>query len=536
MNPRAALTQLANLVAEDLAVGKLGPNARLVADALEQRPELVVDLIDLLFTESGRKRRKQRLIDALAFMIEQSLEFLRYQLERKRPEATTILNRARGLILTSGQSGAVDAAVVMLVLSQFTSARIDVGEDLRTMMGELVERAGVSQSAISNSDPREDFTSHLFTLAEGLDFNPFQIYGHIIERMESFPDEHRLSLIGAFLQSGDVRMREVAIGGLFDHAASVRQEVAAGLEACAQRGLVSPQMLRRMISVRNWLPEGDRPVLDNAIKMCRQKGITCAAVPETNLVDLFCSAFDGAGAHSVFVTLKEGRKHGVASLLMKFNEGVRDAWANCGISKRDVKSLFDQIDTQLEIFRCTLDYVRTAAGHFLAVGLEAGHMPPFGLLEFTERVGLSNLHPAQLDVSELVRSLYEELPANAREAAYIDSVVRTNEGIDVESYDFFNSWFEDDAGLDNILSKKRQTRAKKIGRIFTEILEKRRLKWAESCAWVALALKSAPKGMETSDWYSFAILAHEILGERPVADFALLQMIADASISAYDSS
>ena len=48
---------------------------------------------------------------------------------------------------------------------------------------------------------------------------------------------------------------------------------------------------------------------------------------------------------------------------------------------------------QVDIFPASLDYVRTAAAHALAVNLRSGVMPPFAMIDFLETAGLQGSNP-----------------------------------------------------------------------------------------------------------------------------------------------
>ena len=90
------------------------------------------------------------------------------------------------------------------------------------------------------------------------------------------PDEHRAVMAVALLFSGEAAAVEASIGWLLDPAKSVRQSMANALGDAARKGKVTPTMLRRMITMRNWLPEDSRAALDAAIATARRKGVSPA--------------------------------------------------------------------------------------------------------------------------------------------------------------------------------------------------------------------------------------------------------------------
>ena len=146
----------------------------------------------------------------------------------------------------------------------------------------------------------------------------------------------------------------------------------------ASPDMISPAALRRMIALRNWLPEKERHRLDAAIKKARQKHVECASWPKRRVLDIQASNIDGVGAQSVFAIIKEGRKHLIASLLVKTGVGIADAWCLRDQSKADILDFSTQVSTQTESVSVNLDFVRLLIMHHLAVGLDAGKVPSAG--------------------------------------------------------------------------------------------------------------------------------------------------------------
>lgn len=148
--------------------------------------------------------------------------------------------------------------------------------------------------------------------------------------------------------------------------ACIARQNALGLKAgnsdAATAGHVSGTMLRRMITLRNWVPDGDRPALDAAIRACRQKGVECAASKAVGVKGVVASSIDGSGAQSVFILIKEGRKHAAAALLLKQGIGVRDAWVRSDLSESEAEMFMYRVASELDIYDSDLDFARLALG------------------------------------------------------------------------------------------------------------------------------------------------------------------------------
>ena len=66
-----------------------------------------------------------------------------------------------------------------------------------------------------------------------------------------------------------------------------------------------------------------------------------------------------------------------------------------------------------------------------------------------------------------------------------------------------------------------------------EYLPARRARWAELLAWTALTLR---QDEATEDaWMDFALVAHELLGDRPLADIPLMTSVAGKTVDAWVS-
>ena len=56
-------------------------------------------------------------------------------------------------------------------------------------------------------------------------------------------------------------------------------------------------------------------------------------------VEAYSTGFDGSGMQSVFLIVKEGRKHAIVALIGRLGSGLRDAYVRHGASKREVEAV-----------------------------------------------------------------------------------------------------------------------------------------------------------------------------------------------------
>lgn len=524
MTPRNALIDMGKTLAKELARGEAGGTGRMASAIMEQAPELVLDLLDLMVAENAKKRPNQGLLTAFGFMLGQGIAFLRYGLDRASPEAATIVAELERRLLDLGQAGRLDPALLLAVLQHYGSAKLPPGESLRELMGGLMEHAGeFGQGPQPGADPADHFAD----LVRETGGDPFLIHGEMARFGHALPEDHRAAMAHAALTAEQPAMREAGIGWLLDEGAMVR---AAARDALAARGEISPAMLRRLVGLRNWLPEGERSGLDAVIQACRRQGVACAPLPPATIVDVAASGIDGAGAQSFFVLIKEGRKHAVASLLVKFGVGIPDAWVQHGLTKREAESFLMRIEHEVELFDASAPHLAAVLAHFLAVGLEACKAPPFGLLDFVETAGLSAVNPGWISVDSLIDSLLEVIPSARRRPASINKAVKASARW-AEDYAFTDHWFEDDETVNQALSaKKRMSDVKRMDLLLADILPARRRRWAEIIGWTAAMLRQEAAN---ADWPDFALVAAELRGERPLAEIPVMARIAWASVEAW---
>ena len=120
----------------------------------------------------------------------------------------------------------------------------------------------------------------------------------------------------------------------------VRRALANALGDAARKGKVTPTMLRRMITMRNWLPEDSRPALDAAIATARRKGVSPAQWDDVEVRQLMSTGVDGSGAIGVLAHCRNKRKNVLGSLVLKHGFGVRDAWAREGMTPKEIDQTF----------------------------------------------------------------------------------------------------------------------------------------------------------------------------------------------------
>jgi len=521
------LAHLGKLVAADVTAGHPGANSWAVSQVLEAQPEAVLDLIEMLVTEGRRTRPNEQLVAAYVYMIGQALEIIRMDLENGRASARELAKTVRHTLLQAGTAGRVEPTLLMMILMQFSTAKLDPGADLQRLMADRFEQIGLEQGAGRSGG---DFDAYLKDLVAKVGGDPFALHAHMLEMAGAFPPDHRTTMGISLLRTGEASAREAVVGWLLDPSAEVRHAVASALAHAAPHGAVSGSMLRRLIVLRNWLPETDRPGLDSAIQACRRAGVECASWPQSQVQDALASGIDGAGAQSIFVLAREGRRWVIGCLLVKAGVGVRDAWARHGLTRAESEEFLDQVAGGTEVFPVSLEYVRLAAAHALAVNLASETMPPFALLDVVETADLQGLQPGTLPLERVMAMLEAEADPAAPDST-AELLARSRAVVD--SFDFLDSWFEEGAAVAQLLEGKRMTRARRVALVRESLLPEQARKWGDWFARTALLLRHCEN---EAPWQEFFVTAKEVLAGRTMTEVPLMNRVAEITVDAYVAS
>ncbi len=486
----------------------------------------VLALFDVLAKEGIKKRPNEKLVMGCVFLLMRGLEGLRFKIEQEDEQSRNTVSRAIKHLEALVAAKKLHAVFLLLILQQFVAAKLDMGEGLRNMMANLIEENASTMDEANLAEMDTGFSK----IAAECDHDPFVIHEMLEQSTNTMPHEMRKGLAMAAFGNSEPSLREASLGFLLNASSQARQTLLELITVAATRELVTPTMLRRMIAIRNWLPKSDQAQLDTAIKTCRKHGIACAPWPAAKLGEVFVSGVDGSGAHTVLVTLQMGKKWGLAGLLVKLGLGVSDAWVQKGLSRVELKQTLDHMRSQTDVFPSGANYLGPVVGRALGMNAKMDTLPPFGLLDFAEAVGLSEVNPQPSSLDTMVAELCAGLEAEClTEKAIAETCA--DSGNWMMEHSILATWFE--PNIAPVVGTKRSSAKKRIAVLLAGPLGSRRQKWAEHCAWYALALKAS---RQSEGWEGFAIVAKELLGSRPLEDIGLMRVIATTSLEAANPS
>jgi hypothetical protein len=528
MMPRTAIAQIAKMIGRELQSG-VGPSEEaLGVGPILAEAGVAKEIVGSLLAEAHRKRPDDRMIEAYAFMLESALGTLRLQANGGDVGADHAIAAVRNRLDYTLQKGSVVPEVLMLMARAFARAELDPGRALQEAMMSAMEAQFSSMPAALRP---EDISDHFAELAAAFDNDPFEIYAELATTAAAFPAEHHAGMADALAMSDSEAVREAALGFALSPDPAVSS---AALIAVSQQGrgpLVSSKVVDRLVRMRPWLSETRRPNVDTAIRALRPRAAPPLPVERWEIRSVLASLCDGAGAQSLFALAKRGRRFALASLLVKTEFGVVDAWVRDGMTKAEADALIGEIVSGAEAVEVSIGLLEQRLADALAINVARDFPPPFGLLQVAEMLGLGPLHPESISPPVLVEALIADLPPEQTDTVAALAAHRASAKWEQE-FETLGSWFEAGEAVERLLQPVR-TRKRRIEAVSAQLLPTRRAFWAERCAWMAATLKEgADEGDNT--WRDFALVARDLVGERPLASIPLAARIAAATVEAFE--
>lgn len=520
MTPRAAIQQIARMVREDIRTGELSPGAHSVGDMLAAQPEALLLIVDLTGAEGRKKRPDAMMHHAYSFMLGETLEKLRQRSEAGNGHATMAMENVRAAIAQQMRAGKLMPTAAMALVSALSRAGIEVGEDIRSAMDHAMIQIGAGQQNL----PTPDVDEMLKELVKSCDGDPFLIQSQFAELTAAMPAELQLSLLEGLVFADHPSLREAAIGWLLA-APAIATPVALMIAEAARRELVSATSVTNLMLMRNWVSEDRRRAIDAIIK-----ARTVGSVPEKRAAvqvrELLISERDGAGAQSLFASIKQGRKNALVSILIKQGHGVRDAWVASSLSRPEIDDMLDHISSEMSVHETTAEDTSLLLSSALADG-PLGSAPPFGLVQAINLIGLSDVAPKPVSIDNLVASMLVGADPAAIDAKAVERAVRAS-GRWLATNPQLDSWFETGDDVAAAIKGRRKIEDR-IAAIIKNVLEPKRAFWANVVAWSAFAQRGDDHG---SEWIEMALVAREMASARPLTEIPLARFIAVQSVEA----
>lgn len=492
-----------------------------------KRAEELAELLPRIIPRNARE--EERLLSALQVLIT-VMDMVRKEIECRRPGSRERLEQIQNALARHVYTRDGDLALCSQVTRTLLESRVEILPVLRkASQAQLVKLGGNTESSgIPTISPS------LGTLLRKSGCKtPFEGADNLLDLLVLVDPELQVTLFAELLDSRDSFVRDTAALMLFHPTREVREGVASLLTSGKVRQ-ITPETLRRLIISRNWFPVGMRKQIDGAISAARRGGVICARLAPPPDCAIKTSIIDGAGAQSLFIISGEKKHKTLANILWKQGHGVIDAFISRP-DKQQLASIFDGMPG-VTFLETATEYLDRAVNNALAFGVSQESPPHLGLLQVAETFGCDRWKAEALEPSAELAELRRELEVTAphlltateREKSLFAS------GLWHDRQPFADTWFEDDASVDEVINKlrkgKRQvSNARLEMAILEEVLEPHRAEWLERLMFMTLWLRDAEQ--PPVPWHQMFHVTEALAAGKPLKGHQLMTAIAEVTVS-----
>jgi hypothetical protein len=499
---------------------------------LEQMPQtlpvITESLVDAASADAGQ--RDDKLVASYMQMLSLQLEFVRYRLDRGWDWAARMLDDYQQTLIKLGEARTLPQEDWFMMASALTEARVPVSEEVQTALA----TAGFTLQELElTADMQGMLRGFLDELANMLT-SPFEVVETLRRSSALMPATLRGFLAMELALSSQPMLRDAVPLMLLDDDSAVRRDAARALEQAAHPDTLSPDALRRIIAVRNWIPAADRPAVDSAVRKARMAGVQIGSWPEAPAdIEYFATMIDGSGAQSILTLSRSGKKGLFGGVLLRHGTGVMDAWVDVDLSRSKVNRLLKEAQMGGIFTRVDKGYVDAAIQHAIATGIEHNAVPPEPLLQVAEVAGGAEWKDRRLDPKAEAERLFHELKLNDLPAEEISAL--HEHGLRwMEDDPIIGSWFEDGPEISKLLAGlPRSARKPMIGLVMAEILPPERATWGERFLLMALWAQASAEAKHRDRAADLTVVAHALLADEPLETIPVMGVIAAQTVRAY---
>lgn len=501
---------------------------------LESRPQSLWPLFETAVTAGTARRRDEAVMTACHWLLANQLELIRYRFERGHDWAQEMLDAYQEKLVALAQARTLPESDWFELFNLLKVAKVPIRPEMTEAL--TAAAAGATPEMTLGTTPQElsqQFRNLLNDLASSAE-SSFMVVEGLAETGTLIPADIRAFMVHELGLSPHAVLREAVPLLLLDPEPAIREAAIAVLEQVAGLETISPVMLRRTLLLRNWVSTVEREAIDRLVRKARLKGVECAQWAPAPPLAVQSSIIDGSGAQSLIITTPKGRTGLFAGLLLKQNFGIRDAWCNPSLARREINEAFRESRRRTPTASTGRDYLDVMVQHHIARGLAIGTLPHVAVVEIAETIGAADWKDRGLDVAAEIERRFAGLEAERRSSDAIAASLERS-GAWVANNPMVQSWFEDDASIRPLAGGTARLNPQvAVQRVLEEILPVRREIWAERLLLTMLWLQGGAGEATPADgrWQDCAVLAHELLAGRKPAALPAMVVIAERSIAA----
>lgn len=475
---------------------------------------------------------------ACSALFTQALTSLRFNYERNEIWAKRLYSQIGDVLIQSAPH--CSTACVINIIHAFYEARLEVPEDFKELSLDVL--------APDEADmpPPEELYANGQRMIEALfegqpDATSFELSDVLFQSLHAMPPEVLRVIVNCLIVSPRTAAQNAAVFFLLHPNSKNRVQAINLLSELFEHKSLTPESLRRLITIRQWSPDGERQPLDGLIARQRKRGGLFAETPKPPaLVRYEASMFDGAGVQLILFETQEGKQHRLGGLLVKHEVGIRDAWITPHIPLKELRAIKKQMQQEhpLTMLQVDSDYVARIVSHYISLNNNNGETPEPHLLEIYEHLGAQDWRAEPTSIEILLSTLIAEVNPDGISPAWIEqSLERSGNWMGHEK--FTESWFEVSPSIDALINRHttlmngthKIKRTEALQELSNKGFEAVRHKWIEIFSWMALMAKYQSIGNNPMLWKDFTTLAYVLHQEQAMHDIPLMRSIIHDSLS-----
>jgi hypothetical protein len=521
----ALIAEVATLIQNDV-----DPDPHLYALFL-QRPDYAFGLIDHIHAlEEEKIEEDSPVYSACILGLDVCVAQLQIASETNNKAAAKALTQLMDYLASVIGTHKHSLGFWLPVLNAFYEVHVELSEPLKDAYFELAHHDE------EDTEFDEEPLSHaqaIRALIQDLDgLSDFDIAENFFAQSYAMPADFFMDLIEDLysIEEG----QEIALLSLLHPKHEVRDVVIETLERLMPQITLSSQSLSRLQTMKHWFGQNTQATFDRWIIMQRKKGVVFEAEPVQGVVEIRASEVDGMGSQGILMHVRKNKKNRVCGLLLKYGQGIKDAWVTPIIPASEVADYYRQaVDDAVTLREVDLDYLQRMVEHYLAVTMEKHKVPGVHFLEIQELLGV-RFKPKKLDLAEIFEELSVAITPFTQESI-TEAMTRSKAWLKAKK--FTESWYIENPLVDKIVNhnssfidgvKVCRLRSA-MDEVFTEEMEHHREQWQFHFLWMALWARAKPKKNEKL-WQDCFLIAYSIHQGKALQDIPVMKEICHQTV------
>lgn len=494
---------------------------------LTQAPQTLPVITEALIAAAETADADDPAVTAYGVLLSMQLELVRYRQDRGWAWADTMLRDFQQRLLTFASQGG-NPIVFMMMAQAMTQAKIPVSDDMQHALAE----AGFTDEDVGTAEQlAETMQVTLDEMAAAMD-TPFQVIETLGNAGAVMPSDMRGFLTDLLARSSHDIMRQAAGLMILDPDPAVRQGAVAALTETARPETLAPATLRRIIAVRNWLPEHEREAVDTLIRKARLAGVEIGSWPKMPPdAEYHASMIDGSGAQSIIVVSRGHRTGSFRALLLRHGKGIVDAWEDADLSRGRLTQMLRSAQQEVPMAKVSRDFVDSMVQHALGCAVETQTVPPPSFLQVAEGLNGVDWKARRLDIAGESERLTAEPPAADRRPDDRHTALTKAAGYLTDTQTL-STWFEEGPHVAAALKTLPRNDPERLaGAVMADILPNRRAIWAERFLLMSLWCQASSDPRYRRMTMGMAATANALTRGVPLEHIAAMGVIARQTVT-----